>query len=371
MVEHESGNGPAAPSESQLMRYSVTKARAFRERAAADLAATYTTAMCVIGDRLGLFKELASSGPATSAELAARAGIQERYAREWLAAMACAGYLDYDASAERYTLPPEHAPVLAQEAGPFFLGAEYQQLQGLLGIVDPLLRVFREGGGVPLSAYHASFWDGLDRSSAIYCENVLLAQWLPVLPDVTAELERGISVADVGCGRGRALLTLARAYPESRFTGYDLFASAIEGAETSTREAGLADRVRFVALDAAKGLPEQHDLIISVNMVHDAADPLGLLRAIRAALPPGGAYLSVEPLPEESLEACIGPHGAYMYGTSVLYCLPTSLAEGGAGLGSCGLPESRLRALCQEAGFSDVHRAPMDDPGHGVYEIRA
>ncbi len=359
-----------AQEQVETHRFSVTRARGFAERAAADLVATYTTAMCVLGDRLGLFKELARGGPATSAELAARAGIQERYAREWMSALTCAGYLDYDPSSGRHALPPEHAPVLAQEAGPYFLGAEYHQLQGLLGVFDPLLRAFREGGGVSPTAYHPSFWEGLDRSSAIYCENVLLKQWIPAVPEVASMLARGVSVADVGCGRGRALMTLAQAFPASRYTGYDAFQPNVEAAAACAQALGLADRVRFVAADAARGLPERHDLLLSVNVVHDAADPPGLLRAIRMALAPEGVYLCLEPLAEQSLEECMGPRGAYLYGTSTLYCMTTSLAAGGVGLGTCGLPESRLHALGAEAGFGTIRRLPLDDPGRAMYALR-
>jgi 2-polyprenyl-3-methyl-5-hydroxy-6-metoxy-1,4-benzoquinol methylase len=348
----------------------LTKARAFAERAAADLSATYVVAMCVLGDRLGLFTSLARKGPATSAELAERTGTRERYVREWLRALSCAGYLTYDGASGRFMLPAEHAPVLAQEAGSSFLGAEYHQLQALLGNFDPLSRAFREGGGVPASAYDASFWDGLDRSSAIYCEQVLLGKWIPALPGVRAALERGIAVADVGCGRGRAICTLAQAFPKSRFTGYDAFAPNVERARTRAAEEGLGERTRFVVADVASGLPERQDAILSVNVVHDAAHPLALLRAVRAALHPGGAYLCVEPLAPESLEDCAGPQGAYMYGTSVLYCLTTALAAGGEGTGTCGMPESRLRQLCLEAGFAEFERLPLEDVGRGVYVAR-
>lgn len=346
------------------------KVHAFAERAFADLSATYVAAMCLIGDRLGLFKDLAAHGQATSAELAARTGIQERYAREWLSALACAGYLTYDPTSRSFALPPEHAPALAEEGGPLFLGAEYHQLQGLFSVFDPLLAAFRQGGGVPQFAYHPSFWDGLDRSSALYASTLLVQQWLAAVPEVEAALTRGVAVADIGCGRGRALLTLAQAFPASRYVGYDVFAPTIAAAEASAVAAGVADRVRFAGLDVARGLPEQYDVVLTVNVVHDAADPLGLLRAIRAGLRPGGTYLCAEPSAAETMEGNAGPRGAYMYGTSVLYCLTTALVEGDAGLGTAGLTEAKMRALCTEAGFGAVRRLALDDPIRGVYTVQ-
>ena len=346
------------------------KVHAFAERAFADLSATYTVALCAIGDRLGLFKDLAAHGPATSEELAARAGIVERYAREWLSGMASAGYIAYDPASRRFMLPPEHAPVLAQEAGPLFMGAEYHQLQGVLGIFDPLLRAFREGGGVPQSAYHGSWWDGLDRSSAIYCANFLVQQWIPAMPEVQAGLERGIAVADVGCGRGRALVTLAQAYPNSHFVGYDVFEPTIAAATANAEAAGVGDRVRFAYLDAAKGLPEQYDFITTFDVIHDSADPLGLLGAIRAALAPDGTYMCLEFNARETLEENHSPVGPYVYGASVFYCMTTSLAQGGVGLGTVGLPESRVREYCAAAGFGSVRRLPLEDPLRAIFAIK-
>jgi SAM-dependent methyltransferase len=346
------------------------KVQAFAERAFADLGATFTAALCVIGDRLGLFKDLAARGPATSEELAARTGIVERYAREWLSGMASAGYLTYDPAGRHFALPPEHAPVLAEEVGPLFMGAEYQQLQGVFGIFDLLLRAFREGGGVPQSAYHESFWDGLDRSSAIYCANFLVQQWIPAMPEVQAGLERGIAVADVGCGRGRALITLAQAYPNSHFVGYDIFEPTIAAATANAAAAGVGDRVHFAYLDAAHGLPEQYDFITTFDVIHDSADPLGLLRAIRAGLAPDGTYMCLEFNAREMLEEIHSPVGPYLYGASVFYCMTTSLAQGGVGLGTAGMPESRVREYCQAAGFGSVRRLPIEDPFRAIFAVK-
>ena len=342
---------------------------AFAGRALGDTSACMVTLLAALGDRLGLFKDLATHGPATSAELAARTGVNERYAREWLGGMATAGYLDYDPAGGRFTLPPAHVPALAQEGGPFFAGAGYQLLLAEIRQLDGIAAAFRSGGGVPLAAYGDSLLEGQERFSLGWVENLLTQVWLPALPEVQAQLERGVAVADVGCGSGRALIKLAQVYPHSYYVGYDGYAPVIARATANAAAAGVADRVRFQQLDATAGLPAPYDLVTTFDVVHDAVDPAALLRAIRQALRPDGCYLCVEMHCAERLEENSGPIGALFHGISILYCLTTSLAEGGAGLGTLGLPESKLRALATAAGFAQVQRLPLENPFNSVYAI--
>ncbi|MBI3967020.1 MAG: methyltransferase domain-containing protein [Chloroflexi bacterium] len=346
------------------------KMDAFVHRVFGDTSSTTTTVLAAIGDRLGLFKELAARGPATSAELAERAGVNERYTREWLGGMASAGYLEYEPASRRFSLPPEHAPALADEAGPVFFGGIYQTLLGNLQPLEQIVHAFQHGGGVPQSAYPDSMYDGLDRFSAGWHENLLLQQWLPAVPDVQAKLERGAEVADVGCGRGRALLKLAQAFPRSRYVGYDVFEPNVVRAAANAELAGVTNRVRFEQRDVSQGLPEQYDLITTFDVIHDAVDPLGLLSAIRQGLKPDGTYLCLDVNCSENLEENSGPLGAMFHGFSILYCMTTSLANGGEGLGTLGLPECKLVDLCSQAGFSSVRRLPLDNPFNNLYEVR-
>jgi SAM-dependent methyltransferase len=348
------------------------KADAFVGKALTDTSGTTVTILAALGDRLGLFKALAAGGPATGAELAARAGIDARYAREWLGGMASAGYLAYDPTAERFTLPPEHAPVLAQEAGPVFFGGVYQELLGTLPVLDRIAEAFRRGGGVPQSAYPDDLYEGMARFSAGWFENLLLQQWIPAMPDVEARLARGARVADVGCGRGRALIKLAEAFPASRYVGYDAHGPNVVRAAASVEAAGLADRIRIEPRDATAGLPEaEYDLVTTFDVVHDAVDPLGLLRAIRRSLRPDGIYVCLDINCSARLEENAGPIGALLHGFSVLYCMTTSLAQGGEGLGTVGLHEPKLRELSAAAGFGAVRRVPLENPFNTLYEIRA
>jgi 2-polyprenyl-3-methyl-5-hydroxy-6-metoxy-1,4-benzoquinol methylase len=344
------------------------KVEAFMGKAMTDLVSAVTTVMASIGDRLGLFKALAEA-PATSAELASRAGIDERYAREWLNEMASAGYLKYDPVSQHFTLPPEHVPVLAQEGGLFFLGAAYQLLMAEVGPFNQLLQAFRQGDGVAMEAYGPDLWEGQARFSAGLFEHLLVPVWLTAMPEVQAKLERGVLVADVGCGQGRALIKLAQSYPQSRYVGYDLFAPSVAKATANAQAAGVTDRVRFEQLDVSEGLPEQYDVITTFDVVHDVVSPLRLLRAIREGLRPDGRYVCMETNGSDKLEENAGLLGSLFYGVSVLYCMTTSLAHHGEGLGTLGLPETKLRKLCAEAGWSSVRRVPIELPFNNLYEV--
>ena len=343
---------------------------AFAERVLGDYAGANAFFMAGIGDRLGLFKELAANGAATSDELATRTRLQERYVREWLGGMAAAGYLDYDPATGRYALPADHVPVLAEEAGPFFFGSAFFDFSTNFGeTYRRLIDAFRDGGGVPQSEYGAEVAESIERFTAPWFEHMLVQQWLPLMPDTLAKLEEGAMVCDVGCGQGRALSKLAAAFPRSRFVGYDVYEPAIQAAHARVQDAGVADRVRLEVRDAAQGFGEHFDVVTTFDVLHDSVDPRGILSAIRSALSPDGRYICLEINCADRPQDNLGPLGTVLYGLSLAYCLPVSLAEGGAGLGTLGLPESRLSELATEAGFSKVRRVPIDDPFNSVYEL--
>ncbi len=341
---------------------------AFAGRVMGDTSAWMVTTMAMLGDRLGLWRSLAGSGALTSAELAARTGTSERYVREWLSSMAAHGYVDHDPFTGRFTLPAAHVPVLA-EAGPAYFGGLHQALFGLTGVLGRVADAFRDGGGVPLSAYPDDWWQGLERFTNGWFDHLLPGVWLPALPEVHAALERGADVADVGCGRGRALIRLAQAYPAGRYTGFDIHPESVEAARAAAQEAGVADRVRFEVCDVSTGIPGDYDVITTFDVIHDAADPLGMLKVIRTALRPDGRYVCLDINASHHLPDNTGPLGAYFYGVSILYCMSTSLAQHGAGLGTCGFNEHTARRLCAEAGFGTVTRVDIDNPFNILYEI--
>ncbi len=343
---------------------------AFLGKVLGDAAGTMAIAMASIGDELGLFKSLAANGSMTSAELAARTNTNERYVREWLAALTSAEYLAYDPATEQFTLSAEHAFVLAQENGPVFLGGGVQQVIGLLATRSRIVEAFRHGGGVANDAFDPNVWDGLARIGAPWVDNQLVQNWLPLMPEVQARLERGATLADVGAGYGRAIIRLAAAFPASHFVGYDINEHSVARARTEAENAGVSDRVRFVQLDATTDLPEQYDLITTFDLIHDTANPLGTLRTVRRALKPDGIYICQEPKSSAHLEENFGPVSTLLYGVSVLFCMTQSLAAHGEGLGTFGLPEPRLREFATEAGFGSLRQVPIEDLLNCLYEIR-
>lgn len=312
------------------------KAADFTGRVLGDSAAAATVVLAALGDRLGLFKDLAARGPATSGALAARAEAEERYVREWLAGMYAAGYLTYDPADNRYALPEEHTPTLATEPGPAFFGGVHQELIGAIQRYDTVLSAFRASGGVHAHDLHPDVRHGTGRFTAQWHRNMLVQQWLPLVPEIQERLHNGARLADVGCGWGEAATTLARAYPQSTFVGYDNDPDSIDRARAAAQAAGVDDRVRFEARDAAAGLPERYDLVTTFDVVHDAVDPLALLQSIREALVPGGRYLCLDINCSADPTANTGPIASLLYGFSMLYCLTTSPAEGGTGLAPSG-----------------------------------
>jgi 2-polyprenyl-3-methyl-5-hydroxy-6-metoxy-1,4-benzoquinol methylase len=334
-----------------------------------DLGGFAATLMACFGDRLGLFKDMANCPPQTVEELAACTHLNPRYVREWLAAMVAAGYVHYEPSTEKYDLPAERRPVLAQETGPFFLGGIWGELPELMRPLPAVEQAFRDGGGAPQTAYPDAFYHHMDRFTAGWHANHLLQEWVPAA-GLDKTLAAGVSVADVGCGAGRAIIQLAKAYPQSQYVGYDVHPPTIARARELAREAGVEDRVRFEVKDVSRGLPEKFDVITTFDVVHDAVDPEGLLRTIRKALKPGGLYLNLEVNCSDKLEENQGPVATLFLMFSVTYCMTTSLAHGGAGLGTHGLPESKVRELADAAGFGSVQRLAVENPFNILYALR-
>lgn len=335
-----------------------------------DVSGTFAIAMVAIGERLGLFKKLASNGPTTSTELAQLAKINERYAREWLNALAAAGYLEYNSETRKFTLPSPYVPVLVEENGPMFLGGLIAQIPSVWKVMDEVVEAFKQGGGVPYSSYDNFFWGGIEKESRVYFENYLLQQWIPAVAGLEKKLEEGIRVADIGCGYGRALIKLAKSFPRSRYVGYDIHEPSILRAVENAREEGVEEIIDFHVLDVEKGIPGKFDLITTFDLVHDLKNPVKALVEIRKSLSADGMYLLLDYRSSDRLEDNFGPFGTVMYGFSVLFCMTTSLESGGEGLGTLGMPPSKVSELCLEAGFSSVKQLVIDDDFHTLYGIK-
>lgn len=334
-----------------------------------DIGAAMQGALTYIGDRLGIFKALAGAGAVTSAELAERTGLNERYLREWLGAMTAAKYISYDPSTSRYSMSPEHAMILADENSQFFMGGFMQMIVPEVAIAPKLLESFRTGKGLPQSEYPPEVFEAIERGSAPIYRHQLIRKWMPAMPRVVEQLNAGGTALDVGCGSGRAVIALATAYPNAHIFGYDAHAGSIERARANAKAAGVADRVTFDVVDCTKLPAEQFDFIATFDVVHDSVDPVGLLKSIRNALKPDGTYLMVEVNVSNRPEDNINPMGRMMYSASTLYCMTVSLAHGGAGIGAL-MGEPKARELATSAGFSSFQRLPVKDAFSVLYEIR-
>ncbi len=320
-----------------------------------------------IGDRTGLFAAAASSGPATSAELAARAGLEERYVREWLGAMATSGIFEYEAPTGTYWLPNEHAACLT--------GAGVENLAPLaffttvLGKhVPAVATAFRDGGGVPWTAYLPELHDAQDALWGPMYRDLLVPEILPLAPGLAAKLAAGARAADVACGTGNGLLVLATEFPASTFFGYDLDGEALARGRAEASRRGLTN-VTFEECDAAKlTVDRPFDAVFVFNAIHDQVAPPAVLQRIHDALVPGGVFVMNEPRLSSNLEDNIGhPLAPFTYAVSTLHCMTVSLAHGGAGLGTAWGEQLALQLLT-DAGFPDVavHDAP-GDPGNAVF----
>jgi SAM-dependent methyltransferase len=324
--------------------------------------------MVSVGHRAGLFDVMADMPAATSAEIASRASLDERYVREWLAVMTTGRIVEHDDAAGSYWLPADHAAWLTRAAGMDNLAAGMQYI-GLMALVeDQIVDCFRHGGGVPYSAF-PRFQEVMAEDSGAVRDATLIDVTLPLVPGMTDRLRQGIEVADVGCGSGHAVNLMAEAFPRSRFTGFDFSGAGIAAARQEARRKGLAN-AHFEERDAARlGEAGRFDFITTFDAVHDQARPDLVLAGIADALRPGGVYLCVDTAASSKLaENLDHPLGPFLYTVSCMHCMTVSLADGGMGLGTMW-GEQTARAMLAEAGFTSVTAAHLDDDFVNSYII--
>jgi 2-polyprenyl-3-methyl-5-hydroxy-6-metoxy-1,4-benzoquinol methylase len=335
-----------------------------------DHAATAATAVCVVtGDKLGLYKALAHSGPLTSSELAQQTKTHERYVREWLANQAAAGYLQYDPASERFTMPPEHVPLLADDDSEVMMCGLFSMAQPLFADEPRITAAFSSGEGVGWDEHDSRLYTGTDRIFRNGYSAHLTKDWIPALEGVEAKLRTGATVADLGCGHGSSTLLMAHEFPMSQFVGFDYHEPSIEIARKRAREAGVAGRVRFEVADGKSFAESGFDLIACFDCVHDMGDPVGVLTHARKALMPNGTFMMVEPFANDRLEDNLNPIGQLFYAASTHLCTPASLKqEVGLALGAQA-GEARMRDVATKAGFTHFRRA-AETPFNIIYEAR-
>jgi SAM-dependent methyltransferase len=352
---------PRALDEQRLMQFVF--------RAVDEVGATLNAALVVMGDKLGLYRALADSGPLTPSELAERTETTERYVREWLNAQAAGGYVQYDPESGRYGLEPEQAVALTDESSPAYLPGFFQIAVGSVIDSPRIADAARAGEGFGWHEHVHDVHEGCERFFRPGYNAHLVETWLPALEGVVEKLERGAKVADLGCGHGASTVLMAQAFPQSTFVGSDYHAGSIETARERARKAGVDARVAFEAVPAAAHPGREYDLVTMFDCLHDMGDPVGAARQVRELLAQDGTWMIVEPAAGDRVEDNLNPVGRAYYGFSTLLCTPASLSqEVGLALGAQA-GEARIREVVEAAGFTRFRRV-AETPFNLVFEAR-
>ena len=355
-------------STAQTPALNMDKLNAFIGQFVTDLGASVHAGMVVIGEKLGLYKALAD-GPLSPGELAAKTGTDERYLREWLSSQAAGGYITYDDRAEKFSLNQEQAFTLAQEDSPAYLPGAFELALASLAAVPRIAESFRTGAGMGWHEHEDGVFHGCEKFFRPGYAANLVSSWIPSLHDVKHKLEAGAQVADVGCGKGASTLLMAKAFPNSRFFGFDYHDKSIEAARHSAELAGVADRVTF-EVSKAKDFPGQdYDFVTVFDCLHDMGDPVGAAQHVRRSLNKDGTWMIVEPFANDQLKDNLNPVGRVYYSFSTLLCTPCSRSQEVALCLGAQAGEKRIREVISSAGFTRFRRA-NETPFNIVYEAR-
>jgi len=346
----------------------MNKLNAFIGQFVTDLGASVHAGMVVIGEKLGLYKALAAC-PMTAAELARSTQTDERYVREWLASQAAGGYITYDEESGKFGLTLEQAFTLANEESPAYLPGAFELALGSLAAVPRIAESFRTGAGMGWHEHVDGVFHGCEKFFRPGYAANLVSAWIPALRDVQQKLEAGARVADVGCGKGASTLLLAKAFPKSRFYGFDYHDKSIAAAREYAKRDGLADRVTFEVAKAKEFPGKDYDFVAVFDCLHDMGDPVGAAAHVRRSLADDGTWMIVEPFANDRLKDNLNPVGRVYYSFSTLLCTPCSRSqEVGLCLGAQA-GEGRIREVVTTAGFSRFRRA-TETPFNIVYEAR-
>ncbi|WP_042406136.1 class I SAM-dependent methyltransferase [Streptacidiphilus carbonis] len=321
-----------------------------------------------LGDRLGLYTAMAGAGPLTSAQLAEKTGLVERYVTEWLAAQVAGQYVRYIADEDAYLLPDENAAVLADPTAPTYAAGFLTMMQALYGSEDALMEAFRTGEGVGWEEHSAALFAGTAKFFRPGYSGALVSEWLPAMNGTVGKLERGAEVADIGCGYGYSTMLMAQAYPESHFHGFDFHQPSIEAARKIAEEQGVSDRVRFDVATAQDFPGDGYDLITFFDCLHDMGDPGSALTHAQQSLAEDGSCMIVEPNVSADVQENINPIGRAVVSASVAVCLPAALAQHGPQSMGNHAGEAALRDLADDAGLHHW-RLAAESPVNRVYAV--
>ncbi|MDX2151926.1 MAG: methyltransferase domain-containing protein [Bryobacteraceae bacterium] len=352
-------------------------AELFAEQLMQSVSAALDVFAIYLGDRLGFYRVLAEDGPLSPGQLAARTGANERYVREWLEHQAVAGVLDVETSfprERRFYLPPERAEVLADPDSLNYMAPLAQLTAGVVAPLEQIVRVYREGGGLCFHEFGRDARQGQARINRPAFLKQLGPQWIAAMPDVRRRLLQspGARIADVGCGAGWSSIGLALTYPLVTVDGFDSDADSIRDATGNAVEAGVSPRVTFSRRDAADpALTGFYDLVLAAECVHDMCDPVNALRTMRRLTREGGAVVVIDEKVGDRFDPQAGLVEKFMYGCSILHCLPSAMAEQPAAGTGTVMRADTFRGYAKEAGFRQVEDVPIDHPFLRMYRLYA
>jgi ubiquinone/menaquinone biosynthesis C-methylase UbiE len=355
-------------TESPSSALDPDKLNAFVGRFVGDLGAAVHAGMVVIGDKLGLYRELAKR-PQTSAELASATKTDERYVREWLASQAAGGYILYDGDAKTFSMSPEQVFTLATEDSPAYLPGAFELALGALDAVPRIADSFRTGAGMGWNEHAEAVFHGCEKFFRPGYSAHLVSTWIPALQGVEEKLRRGAVVADVGCGKGASTLLMAEAYPRSSFIGFDYHQASIAGAQATARRLSLSDRASFQTATAQSYPGSDYDLVTVFDCLHDMGDPVGAAKHVKETLRSDGTWMIVEPFAGDDLKDNLNPVGRVYYSFSTLLCTPCSRSQEGQMCLGAQAGEAKIRDVVTQAGFTRFRRA-AETPFNIVYEAR-
>jgi SAM-dependent methyltransferase len=350
------------------MAVDMDKLNVFVGQFVGDLGAAVHAGMVVIGEKLGLYKALAE-GPLNSAELAGRTKTEERYVREWLGSQAAGGYVTYNEKTRKFSLSEVQAITLANEDSPAYIPGAFQLALGSLAAVPRIAESFRSGAGMGWHEHDEAVFHGCEKFFRPGYAANLVSSWIPSLQGVKEKLEAGARVADVGCGKGASTLLMAKAFPKSRFFGFDYHDKSIEAARESAKRNGIADRVTFEVAKAKEFPGKGYDFVAVFDCLHDMGDPIGAAAHVRQSLAKDGTWMIVEPFANDQLKDNLNPVGRVYYSFSTLLCTPCSRSQEVALCLGAQAGESRIRDVVTSAGFKRFRRA-AETPFNIVYEAR-
>jgi SAM-dependent methyltransferase len=349
------------------MAVDEVKLNEFLGKAVGDLGAAMSAALMLVGDRLGLYRELAK-GAVTSTELAKRTGTNERYVREWLGNQGAGGYVQFDPASDEWSLSEEQALCLTDPNGPVDMPGAYNIVEATFHALDQTLENFKSGNGMEWGEHHPCLFEGVERFYRAGYNSSLIGSWLPALDGVVEKLQSGAKVADVGCGYGASTILMATTYPNSEFVGYDYHPESIDVAGKKAAAAG-ASNARFEVADAVGYEGTGFDLIAFFDCLHDMGDPVSVARHARQAMNDDGTAMIVEPFANDRVQDNLNPVGRVMYGASTQICVPVSLARNGPALGAQA-GEARLRDVVVDGGGFTRFRRATETPFNLVLEAR-